>query len=607
MAVQPLHPTPSTLIHITHEGGEQLGGIGTVLQGLITSKAVKAAVKRNILVGPLPYADAQVAKPIERLGEFATECLYSGPDGYDPQGYGAILKPIEWAMGTPIVYGRRYFAAPGAEDDTAHHTSAELLLFDLNAPNSARLSELKFMLFDKFGLDSHKFEHGWDYEEWVRLAAPAYHTLCALLGEVTSPADRAMVIGHEFMGMATALRCSLDASRFVTAFHAHECSTARRIVEGLPGNDVAFYPAMRLAASHGQYVTDVFGDQSAWPRQALIGQSHRLSTVLAVGQETAEELKFLSPAMKNGPVRICYNAVPSAKVDWAGKKQSRSEMDAFLLATTGRTYDYIITHVTRPVPSKGLWRDAMLLDALEPLLKAAGKTAAYVLLTCGAPVRTKAQADAMFASHRWPGTHHIGGSDLQGPELELFNALPGFAHSQEPGFAGAVRHVLVNQFGWSRQRLGDACPAEMTFDDLRRCADVELGLSTYEPFGISPLEPLHAGAICVVSTVSGCMGLVNRTISQRGQDHSRLIVAADFTHEDDAKDVTPASLIAMTSAHRREVELAVCNKLAKELFARLPVSDTDRQALLAEGQRLANAMSWDAIAASDFLPGISVG
>ena len=41
------------VVHATHEAGLKLGGIGAVLDGLLTSPAYNAAVGRTILVGPI--------------------------------------------------------------------------------------------------------------------------------------------------------------------------------------------------------------------------------------------------------------------------------------------------------------------------------------------------------------------------------------------------------------------------------------------------------------------------------------------------------------------------------------------------------------------------
>ena len=40
-------------VHVTHEAVRKVGGIGAVLQGLVTAKTYRAAVDRIILVGPL--------------------------------------------------------------------------------------------------------------------------------------------------------------------------------------------------------------------------------------------------------------------------------------------------------------------------------------------------------------------------------------------------------------------------------------------------------------------------------------------------------------------------------------------------------------------------
>ncbi len=591
------------LVHVTHEGWEQMGGIGTVLQGLITSRPLKDKVARNILLGPLPYADRQVSDPKHRLGEHAIKCIYSGMDNHDPDGLGAKLRPIEWAFGTRIVYGTRWFETPG--DSTHARTEAELLLIDVMQPNKERLGGMKYLLAEKFGIDSMRYERGWDFEEWVRLADPAYHALVALLPESITPT---WVIGHEFMGVPTALRCSMDRRRFRTAFHAHECSTGRRIVENLPGHDVAFYPAMRAAAEAGMFVGEVFGDQSEYSRHALVSRTYHLDAVLAVGQETAEELRFLSPEMKRGPVKVCYNAVPAAKLTRTEVRRSREMMDKYLQNVLGYRPDYVFTHVTRPVPSKGIWRDNMTMRALAPMLAREGKTAAYLLLTCGATPRTTEQVTELARHHKWPADHHHWGADLAGPESDIYRQMTETQTSIDAACPAAgrppvIRLVMVNQFGWSASRLGPACPPEMTFDDLRRATDLEFGLSVYEPFGISPLEPLHAGALCAISTVSGCCGLVKRALGELHMESTRLVLPVDFTVADAGARIR--DLVAMTSQERERHELDACGKLATEIFKRLPRSEADREAMLAEGQKLATQMGWDAVAEREFLGGLT--
>lgn len=594
-----------TVVHVTHEAVDHLGGIGTVLAGLIASDTYRAAVSRSILIGPLPWPHQTVSDPRKRLGDHAALCHYSGPDHHDPHGFGAILKPIEWAFRTPIVYGTRTFARPGDESVT---TDAEVLLIDVSNPDRERLAMLKWFLFEQHMIESNRYEHSWDFEEYTRLAAPAYHALCALLGGQPTNYP-AVVIAHEFMGMPTALRCSDDRARFRTLFHAHECSTGRRLTEEHPGMDIAFYPAMNAAMKKGESVGEVFNDQSDHPRHALISRAHVLDGIMAVGPETADELRFLSPQMRESRTKVVYNGLPARKVTLAEKKRSRGLVDVYLKSVLGYVPDYLITHVTRPVPSKGLWRDLSICRHLAGHLAKRGKNAVYLLLTSAAQPRTREEAAGMAQRYRWPAAHQEGFPDLVGPEVELYHAMQSFnvqAEKQtEAGRPPAVKSVLVNQFGFSKDRLDADAPAELTTADLRRAADVELGMSTYEPFGIAQLEPLHAGAICVTSTVCGCMGLVRRAMKQAGLEGCDVVLAADFagqTHYANGRPITDP--LSLTAEQRLAIEDTVCAKLAETLASRLPVDDAGRQRLLDQGQMLAPLMSWEVVVASDFLPAV---
>ncbi len=594
---------PLTAIHITHEATEHMGGIGTVLAGLATSPVFTKAVPRNIFVGTLPHPDRRVGDPLERLGEGAATCFYSGPDHHDPCGMGAFLRPLEWAFEVRIVYGLRAFGDRG----DGHAGRGEVLLIDVSNPCRERLGAFKWFLHERYHVDSLRYEHDWSYEEWCRLADPAYHALCALLAHpapgagIERTAGPAVVFSHEFMGMCTALRCQADRARFRTVFHAHECSTARRIVEHLPGHDAAYYPAMRSAAAAGRYVEDVFGSQQDFARHALVCATHKLDAVLAVGKETAEELRFLSPAMAKGPVAVAYNGLPAPAVTMAEKLDSRRRVLGYLKALLGFTPDYLITHATRPVVSKGLWRDHALCTALAPHLAGAGKRAVYLLLTCGATPRGETDAKAL-AARGWPARHTLGYPDLDGPEVGIHEEMSAaYALAAEAGRAGppSVVPVLVNQFGFTRARLGGVPPEEVSMADLRRAADVELGMSVYEPYGIAHLEALHAGAICVPSSVCGCLGAAERALGELGMSVADcpLLLPADFT-----AGPAPADPRAYTAAQRQEVERDVCGRLARELFVRLAKDDAQRGVYLGVGQRVAAKMGWDEVSRRDIVP-----
>ncbi|HZW06060.1 MAG TPA: hypothetical protein VFF65_02960, partial [Phycisphaerales bacterium] len=242
---------------------------------------------------------------------------------------------------------------------------------------------------------------------------------------------------------------------------------------------------------------------------------------------------------------------------------------------------------------------------------ASDKTAVYLLLTAAAPTRTREQVEGMTTRYGWPVAHQHGFPDLVGPEVDLYHQMQSFnvqvdgASNRKEGSPRPITALLVNQFGFSAERLGGHAPAELTTADLRRAADAELGMSTYEPFGIAQLEPMHAGAVCVTSTVCGCMGLVRRAMKAANLEACDVVIPADFVSDMSlAPGRDPAEALTLTAAQRLEHEDRVCKRLADQLAQRLPRSDADRERLLKQGQTLAPLMSWEAVVESDFLPAI---
>ncbi len=574
---------PLTLAHVTHEAVEQLGGIGTVLEGLMTSPAYKKVVKRSILVGPT-QAHAG-GDPRKRLGE-AGEVLYSSVDHFDPHGFGARFKPIEWAFHVNVVYGRRRYDPPQQGRDG----EAEVLLIDVNNPNRERLAAFKHRLWERFGLDSHRYESSWDYEEYVRLAEPAFYALSALLDKSDEPC---VLFSHEFMGLPAAFATLLDGhGRFRTVFHAHECSTARRILEEHDGHDTMFYNVLDQAVKQKKYAPDVFEGLDAVARHAIISRAHLCDGIIAVGDRTRDELKFLNAQLHKHAIDLVYNGLPAASCTPAMKKKSRDMLLDYSQALLGHRPDVLLTHVTRPVISKGLWRDMKLCHELDKLLAKENRTAVLYILTSGGGTRSEKDVMSMEKEYGWPRHHRPGYPDLQGPEVDINAMIEPFNRDHKQ-----VQVVLVNQFGWSRPRIGNRLPKSMDIADFRRATDVELGMATYEPFGISPLEPLGSGALCVISNVSGCMGFVQHVTNRKGAAN---VIVADFIKRSDHQSIEQLKQIGR--AERDEVEVRVCAQLARELVKRLPRTESQRSALIASGQKLVAQMGWDQVVTQELAP-----
>src|SRR5690606_16677413 len=344
---------------------------------------------------------------------------------------------------------------------------------------------------------------------------------------------------------------------FRAGFHAHECATARHLVETNPGHDTAFYNVLHRALAEDKVVADVYGDMSMHMRHALISNAWRLDATMAVGDPTADEMRFLNHEMKSAVVETVYNGLPQFSATLEQDEASRRIIDRWAEKVMGFRPDYLMTHVTSPLITKRLWLDLMVCHHLEPEFARAGKRGLYLLLTCGAAPRSHDDVNRMAREYGWPRRHREGYPDMVGPEVELGRAIEKFNAEHRH-----IQAVLVNQFGWSRETIGDALDAEATFGDLRRAADVEFGQSVYEPFGIAQLEPLGSGAICVVTNVCGCVWSYRHALQSlgAGPDDYPNVIVADYTRLDE--ELTMFQLLRMTNEQREAIEHRVAARVA---------------------------------------------
>lgn len=566
-----------TLAHVTHEAVEQIGGIGTVLEGLMISPEYKSRVSRSILIGPMG-GHVHVPNPNLRLGDMG-KVLYSSVDGIDELGLAAKFQPIEWAFDVSIAYGTRRYDQPSQHRDG----EAEVLLIDVSHVNEHRVNAFKARLWEEFGLDSARYQSGWDYEEYVRLAEPAYYALHALLKDEDFPC---VLFSHEFMGMPAALKSIMDGGdKFRTIYHAHECPTARRLCEDHPGHDTMFYSVLDTAQAKGLYVEDVFGNLDDMMRHGLVKRTHLLDGIIAVGDRTRDEIKFLSKDFDDKDVTLVYNGLPTHKVDIKLKNTMRSHLQEFSHKLLGFTPDILMTHVARPVISKAIWRDLQVCHEMEAMLEKQDKKAVLYILTSAGGTRSKADVEQMCKGYGWPLHHKAGYPDLCGPEVELANDAAEFNLNHKN-----VKVVLVNQFGWGPDRVGPYCHKDLDMSGLRIATDVEFGAANYEPFGISPLEPLACGAICVISDACGCDGFVRHTTKGKTVTN---VITGKYTLPGGSKSIK--DLLKITAADRKKVELAEAKRIAKLLISDVPQTDAARKKLIESGTKLVDKMGWDQV------------
>jgi hypothetical protein len=577
-----------TVVHVTHEAITKIGGIGAVLQGLLTSRVYLETASRNILVGPFWPSDERGEKRLGRDGEV----LYSGLDQIYRSPLASKLREIEQEYDVSIVYGRRKYVSK----ETGVTSVPEVLLIDVSRYDKEKIGQFKFELWKTFGIDSSKYDNIWDYEQYVRLARPAIAALHAL--GAASTIEPCVILSHEYMGMPTVLAAIMEgeSSNFRTIFHAHECATMRRIVEGHPGHDTMFYNVMRAAMAAGHYVEDVFGDQSGYYKHALIKATRFCDNIFAVGDYTLKEMRFLGDDFAAVDMQLAYNGVPCWKISVEDKMRSRNKLRQYAKNLLKYEPDYVFSHVTRLVPSKGLWRDLRVLEHVEEMLRARGETAVLFTLSTEVPARRGDDVRAMEARYRWPVVHREGLPDLSSGEALYYQGVQEFnAQSRN------VKVVFINQFGFDRSVCGNRMPADMEFMDIRKGSDAEFGQSIYEPFGIAQVEPISFGGICVFSECCGCAGFVNHAT---GGEATANVIVADYT-ELPQTGLRPEQLLSIGQAERDKIEDAVAARVAADLLERLPRTPAEFEQFIERGYALAQKMSWDAVAREYVLPGIA--
>jgi hypothetical protein len=576
-----------TLAHVTHEAVQKIGGIGAVLQGLFTSEAYIDAVPRTIVVGPLFTTEGP---PELRLGQ-AGEVLYSSLDGIVRHPAGHVLAEVARRFGTDIVYGRRTFA----DKQTGVSLSPEVVLINVGRMDERPIDDFKARLWESFGINSMQYEHYWEYDQYVRLAPPALACLSAL--GATNANDECTVIAHEFMGMPTALGAVLDKTHnYRTVFYAHEVAPIRKIVEDHPGHDTMFYNALRAAHRGELSVDDVFGDQRHYFKQALVSASRFCDNILAVGDYVRKELRFLHPAFEHVDIDLCYNGLPAYDVSMDEIRRSQDRMRRYTENLLGYRPDYVFSHVTRTVISKGMWRDLRVLERLEARFRQAGKTGVFYMLSTELPYRRPEDIHNMERWWDWPVAHREGMPDLSGGEAIFYAGVQALNAR-----ARNIKVVYVNQFGWDRRRCGMRMPENMEFMDIRRGTHVEFGQSIYEPFGIAQLEPLSFGTLCVPTNVCGCVGFVEKVAE--GQDVPNVIIA-DYTDLRRDALVDLEDILKIGRDERDVIEHRVAESIADRIFRSLPQSDADHETLRRRGYELAERMSWDVVVRNYLLPGL---
>ncbi len=583
-----------------------MGGIGAVLNGLLGDRTYNERVSRTILVGPMMTDDVtemeRLTAPRNQL-----QIAYSSYHGVHEvhADLGVALRGIEQAYHVRLLYGKRTFST--STFGPARH---EVILVDGTRADAERTNAYKGDLYHHFGIQSDRYEWHPEYNLHVSIAEPGYQALQTI---AKGAGGQRIIIAHEFMGLPLCYSAIMhDPDTYRTVFYGHEVATVRPIVELHPGHDTMFYNVLAQARSEGRYLEDIFGDQSGFFKHGLIRPAAtHCDNIFAVGDSVVHEMRVLGPAWEQANIDLVYTGLPSYQISLDEKRASKNRLRQYALNLHGYMPDHVFTHVTRFIPSKGLWRDLRVMEHLDPLLADMGKSTILFVLATVIPVGRPAKAIfEMEASYGWPVTHrettiHVDGQDV--PDLVSHEIPFYWAIEQFNRTARASKVVLVNQFGWSRDRCGNRMPPEMTFADIRQGSDLEFGQSIYEPFGIAQVEPLSFGALCVISSACGCVGFIQRA---GGLDQDNVIIA-DYVGGAAAQGGAGyqagsiETALAINQARRDQIEARQARVVAIKVADHLPEDDAAVERLLETGYASSQKMSWQVVVREYLLPGLA--
>lgn len=604
------------IIHSTHEAEFKVGGIGAVLDGLLNAPGYLRQADRSLLVGPFNTRDKiEMERLFSPRNKLKVRYFAEGNMTDVAPARLATFRDIEKSWNVKLLYGTRLFGA-------AEH---EVILVDASDIDTDRFNQFKYFVWDRFKLDCARYEHEYEFNLYMAMAAPGYAALDAVLqhGQPASGSESPIpnlqspvIICHEFMGLPLWYAAHIDKpGAYKSAYIAHEVATARQLVENDPGHDTRFYNILRFAQQAALTTDDVFGDQSGFFKHAMTRTAAQCDYVLAVGDLVVDELRFIDSRFHGKKIDLVYNGTSNRQVFIEDTNAAKKKLQAYAKVLVGFTPTFVFSHVTRMVISKGLWRDLRVMEELDAMLAARNESAVLFILSSIIPQgRSAAEAQRMATEYGWPKDHREGWPDLIAYEAPLWKAIAAFNAE-----AKAARVVYINQFGFSRDRIGDTMPPDLGFDDLRNGADVEFGQSIYEPFGIAQLEPLPSGALCVISNVCGCLGFVHSKLAElpflpfdeTGSLHVdadenkrpfRNIIIADYTTIN-VTDMKAA--LAIGQAERDVVERTTARSVAAALTERLPRNDDQKTALIEAGYMLAQQISWDVVAREQLLPAIT--
>lgn len=657
---------------VSWEASRAIGGIGAVMNNIFKTEGYKKSAHRTILIGPM-HMPLNVEPQTERISEIAmrlnSRILYAYGDCVEGLSKETIrkLKLAEETYGVGIAYLRDY---PRIDNPQ----TVERILIDFSCTvtkTNVYSISLKYFLRDldtKLGLDiaydrtdekelfneNRKYNYDDELKQMIArlrdnvsskynhidndsiygllIAKPAIDALNAIL----KSNEICILNTMDYFSLPTAYAAILDRTNGeVTSFSKEDATTEYKkykirthylaseikpirsiaeryiTVKGTVQTMVPEYGSELLVRCLVKKCIDgetrlSFADLpglehiNTHPPVQLLRKIHLLDFVSAISEQVRDELMAINPKISSIEIaphgnryidlgrnenKLYYKGKVLAKLCTLIANEGPDEAWTRFSNTIciGHTNVVLSIHIARPEYCKKLERDIQLLYLLKDQQKLLDKKIIHLFI-------------GSFNQN-----YSKNYSEYLKEKVKKINKE-----------ANNVYCRIINDPAWPCYLDETNKDEILTRDDLYRAADLNFGLSSYDSYGLSPLESLSCGTISVISSASGSTSYVSKCKS-----YEKNIVIIDY-HSDFCKkhynsEDTPLKiedyLWSMDNEHpsdRRtflECTVDYNNHLAAgKIAGMLPLNDESVLSdLVKSGENLSKEMSWENIIDKFFL------